>query len=147
MRSRPVVVRVHVSGYAHGMRLMGIDFGAKRIGVALSDESGAMAFPHSVVPNGPTAVADILTLAQNEGVGTVVVGLSANFANRENPIMVPARAFAGELARTPGVTVVFEPEFLTSMEAARIQGEHDQSDASAAALILNSYILRRKNAR
>ncbi len=128
------------------MRLMGIDFGSKRVGVALSDESGAMAFPHAVVPTA-TATLDVLALARKEGVGTVVVGLSADFQNRENPIMVPARAFAEELARELGIPVVFEPEFLTSMEASRLQGEHEQSDASAAALILNSYILRTRNAR
>ena len=128
------------------MRLMGIDFGSKRIGVALSDESGTMAFPHAVVPTA-TAAADVLALVRAEGVGTIVVGLSANFKNKENPIMVPARAFADEIARASGVPVVFEPEFLTSAEAARVQGEGELSDASAAALILNSYILRRKNTR
>ncbi len=128
------------------MRFMGIDFGSKRIGVALSDESGTMAFPHAVVP-AATAAADILALVREEGVETVVVGLSADFQNRENPIMVSARAFAEELTRASGVAVVFEPEFLTSAEAARVQGEGELSDASAAALILNSYILRRKNTR
>lgn len=126
---------------------MGIDFGTKRIGVALSDESGTLAFPHSVIASGPAAAAAAAVLARREGVGTVVVGLSSDFKNRENPVMIPARAFADELARTAEVPVVFEPEFLTSMEASRIQGEHEKSDASAAALILNSYILRTRNAR
>lgn len=141
------VVRLRDTDYALPMRLMGIDYGGKRIGIALSDEGGTLAFPREVLKNESASAERIAALARAEGVGVVVVGLSADFKNKENPVMAGARTLAGDLSARLGVPVVFEPEFLTSAEAARIQGEGEKSDASAAALILNSYILRKKNAR
>jgi RNase H-fold protein (predicted Holliday junction resolvase) len=72
------------------------------------------------------------------------MGESKDYAGEENPIGVSARAFTEELIRA-GVAVVFEPEVLSSKEAERIQGKNDLTDASAAAIILQSYIERQRH--
>ena len=123
---------------------MGIDYGSKRIGVALSDERGQFAFPEAVLPNDKSLMVALATLAQSRDVGTVVCGLSLDRAGSKNLIAAACEAFATELTAVTQIPVEFEPEFYTSKEAAQIQGKTALLDASAAALILNSY-LEKKN--
>lgn len=133
------------------MRYLGIDYGTKKIGLALSDESGAMGFPHAVVPHTPRIVPELLALIAKENIGAVVIGESRNFAGGDNPILEAAHALGTELAQSAGVPVYYESEVLTSQEARRKNDSnektrspkrHDQIDASAAALILTSYLNR-----
>ena len=126
------------------MRLVGIDFGAKCIGIALSDESGAIAFPHSVVENERTTAEAVARIVMDERAEKIVMGHSRDYRGKDNLIMERARAFAGALEEKTNVPVVFEPEVLTSREAAHVQGKHEKIDASAAAIILQSYIDKQK---
>ena len=122
------------------MRLAGIDYGSKRVGVALSDESGRFALPFAVLPNDADLVPAIATLCRERSVGTIVVGESRTLAGQPNPIMSRALSFARELRAATNLPIEFEPEFYTSAEAERLQGKIKDLDASAAALILKSYI-------
>lgn len=122
------------------MRYIGIDYGNKKVGVALSDENGEMAFPHSVLKNDDNFVDDILGLIRVHK-ATVVIGDSRANDGSENPIAKEAKMFAARLEED-NVVVRFEPEFYTSQEAERIQGRTDMTDASAATLMLNSYLRR-----
>jgi len=81
------------------MRYLGIDFGSKRVGLALSDESGAMGFPHAVVPNDGRLIDYVRDLIANKNITAIVIGDSKNFAGEENPVAAKAKAFAAELER------------------------------------------------
>ena len=140
---------------------IGIDYGTKRVGIAVSDDAGKVAFPLEVVARGE-ALARVEALARARGVRGIVMGESRDFSGKENAVMAAACAFADDVARGTGVLVYFEPEFLTSMEASRRgRGENprnadkrsgssattnDRLDASAAAVILQSFLDRQKNA-
>lgn len=131
------------------MRYLGIDYGTKKVGLALSDEAGAMGFPHSVVPNDSRLLELIRAFIIKEHVGAVVMGDSINYAGEQNAVAKEARAFAAELEKD-GTTVYFEPEMLTTQEARRdFEGVrtngHSIVDSSAAALILTSYLSRTVN--
>ena len=126
------------------MRLMGIDYGAKRVGVALSDEEGKMAFPEAVLANDEKLLDAVVTLAEKKEVRRVILGESLDFKNKPNEIMQKIERFKRELAER-GYEVIYEPEGMTSAAAARLQGKGDLLDASAAALILQGYIDRIKN--
>ncbi len=126
------------------MRYLGIDFGTKRVGVALSDERGEFAMPYSVVQNTVSLVEDIKNICVKEDVQTIVVGESKDYAMNHNPIMKKVIPFVKKLETETGLPVVFEPEVLSSREAGHIQGEGELLDASAAAIILKSYIDRNK---
>lgn len=130
--------------YHAPMRLMGIDYGAKRVGVALSDVSGAMAFPHATYENDTVLISRIVSLAKEKDVGTIVVGKSHDLKNAPNPVQKDVEVFTAALANELSVPVVSEPEQFTTQAALRIQGRTDKTDASAAALILDSYIIRQK---
>lgn len=127
------------------MRLLGIDFGSKKVGIALSDDKGMMAFPKAVLPNDNFLVRDIADMVRSHGVDTIVMGESKDYKMNANPIMSKIRLFADELERATGIVVIYEPELLTSHQAAHFQGKTDMIDASAASIILQSYIDRIKN--
>ncbi len=122
---------------------MGIDFGMKRVGVALSDENASFAFPHSVMKNDAALFNNIVTLAERENVDIIVLGESRDYTGKPNPIMEHINRFKEQLEKEGNMHVVLELEFLTSAEAERIQGKTETLDASAAALILKSYLDRR----
>lgn len=117
-----------------------MDFGSKRIGLAVSDESGSFAMPLKVVENSPKAVSEIIEICKERKIDTVVVGESKNFKQEENEIMGEIKIFVETLKKESGLSVVLHPEFMTSAEAEQIQGKNDMLDASAAAIILKSYL-------
>ena len=131
-------------------KIIGIDYGEKRIGVALSDEGGKVAFPFSVVPNDKNALFALRSLCEEEKAGRIVMGESLNSLGKDNQVMAGARLFVETLAKETGLLVSFEQEFMTSVEAHRSsfkeQGKRGRQevDASAAALILQRYLDKQK---
>jgi putative holliday junction resolvase len=125
---------------AEGNRFLGIDFGSKRVGTALSDEAGTLAFPLAVLENSESLTDEVARLCTEHGIGAVVVGESKDFSQHDNPIMDQIRAFVAELQSMLSVPVILHPEFMTSAQAEHIQGKTAMHDASAAALILQSYL-------
>jgi len=126
------------------MKLLGIDYGSKRVGVAISDEGIQFALPVSVIPNTPELLTEILKITKGMGVTEVVMGESKNYRGEANTIMAASMEFKKSL-EAHGLTVYLEPEFMTSMNARRFQGKTDLTDASAAALILQSFLDKRQN--
>ena len=128
------------------MRLLGIDYGEKRVGISLTDKNGEMAFPHSIIENkGFSPLAKkILEIVQKEKVKKIVVGMSLDFKGKENLIMKNLKKFTKVLEETTGLNVIFEDEMFTTALAMRIQGKNKMTDASAATIILQSYIEHRK---
>lgn len=121
------------------MKLMAIDYGAKRVGIALSDDSQGFALPYAVWPNDRDLLKKILELKEKEGVETIVMGESKNLDGSPNKIQREIAKFKVKLEER-GVGVVFQPEIFTTVEARRDQGQTKMTDASAAALILKSFI-------
>ncbi len=122
------------------MRYLGIDFGKKRVGIALSDEGGQFAMAHSVLPNNESLIKSIGELCTKQKVGAIVMGESKNFKQEENVIMKEVYKTKEALEKATGLPVYLEPEFMTSAEAEHLQGKNAMLDASAAALILKSYL-------
>ena len=127
------------------MKLLGIDYGAKRVGIALSDDGGSIAFAKAVLSSGPELLGEIGKLCDSEKVEGVVIGESKNFAQEENSIMKDVHKLKAKIEETTKLPVYFEPELMTSMEAQHIQGQNNMNDASAAAIILQSFINRKMN--
>lgn len=124
------------------MRLLGIDYGKKRIGIAISDETGTIAFPHGVFGGEGKAVDEIVSLVKAKGIGELVLGLSLDNTGKENPGMSKARLFGDLLAIKTGLLVHYEPEQFSTMEATRYL-DNDMRDASSAAIILQRFLDKR----
>ncbi len=126
------------------MRILGIDYGSKRVGVAVSDENRQFALPVSVIQNTTDLVAEIEKIAASNKTKEVVLGESKNYKGEGNKILLASMEFKERL-QAKGFTVIWETEFMTSIQAERFQGKTELTDASAAALILQSYLDRSKS--
>lgn len=128
------------------MRLLGIDYGEKRVGVALTDENGAMAFPHATYENDEQLVDRVVTFAKEQKVGTVVLGHSLDREGAPNRVQSAIDSFADSLRGALDIPVHLEPEHYSTQAALRLQGRTKRTDASAAALILDAYLTRTNRA-
>ncbi len=126
------------------MRLLGIDYGTKRIGIALTDESGTMAFPHTTLRNDADILATLVELVRVEGVHGIVVGRSHALDGTPNRIQKEIDAFTKMLRDTLAIPVELELEQFSTQAALRIQGRTKHTDASAAALILEAYLAKKR---
>ena len=121
------------------MRIIGIDYGTKRIGIAVSNPEGTFAFPLEVIPYSKNVSQEIIAVAQKNDATEVVMGESKDYKGVANPSLQGATSLKETLEKA-GLKVYWEPEFMTSVQAERFQGKTDLTDASAAALILQSYL-------
>jgi len=123
------------------MRYLGIDYGTKRVGVAVSDPTAKFALPLSVVANTSDLVAEIEKIALDNEVAEIVIGESRQYDMSANAILPAILAFK-EALEARGLRTRLELEFMTSVQAERFQGKNGKTDASAAALILQSFLDR-----
>jgi putative holliday junction resolvase len=126
---------------------MGIDFGTKRVGVAVSDSENKFAIPHSVIHNSKNLIDDLNTIMCDNEVEVVILGESKDFKMKDNAVMGKIRELKEAIENKLQKRVIFEPEFLTSHQAQHIQGKTELLDASAAAIILQSYLDRLEHPR
>ena len=122
-------------------RVLGIDYGSKRVGLAISDENRQFALPLVVILNTSVLCAEIAKNATEHEVTEIVIGESRNYKGEPNAIFLDADSLKKQLEKL-GFKVYLELEFMTSMQAERLQGKNSMTDASAAALILQSYLDR-----
>lgn len=130
------------------MKYIGIDYGDKKVGIAISDTEGKMAFSRCVLPNEGNLVEDIALIIESESIEGVVVGESRGFDGRENPIMIRIHPFKERLEERTGIEAKFESELFSSQAARRGQEHVRIVDDGAATIILQSYLdrLDRENA-
>ena len=128
-------------------RFLGVDFGTKRIGLAISDENRMLAFPKEIVLNDRQTFDRLREVLKEENISEIVVGESTDFSGKSNPVAKLIENFISELEKNFKLPVHKQKEFLTSVEARRYKNESkqtsNQADASAAALILQRYLDRR----
>lgn len=122
------------------MRVLGIDYGTKKVGLAISDEEGRISFPHAIIPNTSDLAERIAKVCAKENIGAIVIGESRDFDGAPNPVMKKILPFKKKLENKLALPVFLEPEFLTSKQARNIQEGSATTDASAAAIILQSYL-------
>ncbi|NWJ44314.1 MAG: Holliday junction resolvase RuvX [Chloroflexi bacterium] len=136
------------------MRYLALDLGRKRIGLALSDETGLISSPAGVIQvrHSEQVFTEIESLVKQNEVGKLIIGLPIQLNGREGIEAERARVFAAELGGRISVPVDFMDERLSSVEAERRlidsgkrgQKIRDNIDATAAALILQTYLDRER---
>ena len=138
------------------MRIVGLDVGERRIGVAISDATGTLARPVGVLQSTRLdaaalrrAVDEVRRLAaEDDGVATVVVGLPRRLDGTPTDLTPRVQQFARDLGLTTQLPVVLQDERLTSVEAESRLAEREKNwrarkqklDAAAAAIILQDYL-------
>ena len=135
------------------MRMLALDVGEKRIGVAVSDEAGKVALPVDTVVRGESLENDLVQIAeiaQSRGAQRIVIGLPTSLKGQPGPAAQQMTAFAAALRQATPVEVVLWDERLTTViaeRAIRMAGvrrsqRRQHIDQVAAALILQSYLER-----
>ena len=137
------------------MRVMAIDYGDARTGVAISDPTGLLAGYTAVIESRkPEVVVEKLAgLVQERGVEELVMGFPRNMDGSEGPRAALYRAFVGELEAATGLKPVLWDERRTTIAAhdilhasgKRMKAHKKSVDAVAASLILEGYLTRRKS--
>jgi putative Holliday junction resolvase len=122
------------------MKLLGIDYGSKRVGIATADTDANMAFPKLVIQSDGDLIKNIKEICHKEKVEKIVLGESKNLDGKDNEISEDIRKFKSVLEAELDKEVILQPEFYTTYQASRIQGDSEMIDASAAAIILQSYL-------
>ena len=131
-------------------KIMGVDYGDARTGIAISDLLCTIVGSTCVVPSRNTekAIVDIVKLAKDNMVGEIVVGLPRNMDGTEGWRADICREFAQKLGEATGLPIVMWDERRTTVEAHNILSQHNYHgqkrkntvDAVAAALILEGYL-------
>lgn len=125
------------------MRYLGVDHGEKRVGIAISDDEGKIAFPcKTVVPK--DAVKKIKSVVKKEAIGKIIICLPLSLGNRETEQTKIVRRFAEKLHTSLTIPVEFENEIFTTRMAKDAGTEKKNADAVAAAIILQSYLDKKK---
>lgn len=139
------------------MRYLGIDYGSKRVGLAISDEGGVLAFPYKILTNNLELIDSIHNICGQEEISAIVLGESHDLSGQPNKIMGSIEEFKRNLEAELDLPVFFQKEFMTTIEArgrggkeinnAKKIGKIKQApaDASAAALILSRYLDKKNN--
>lgn len=123
------------------MKYLCIDYGAKRVGISVSDAAGTIAFPRKTLPNDAQLKARIEEIIMQEGVASIVVGDTLSHGGARNSVSAAAQSFSDELAEQSGLPIKRAWEVWSSIEAGRLAPkgkEHD--DAAAAAFILQRFL-------
>jgi putative transcription antitermination factor YqgF len=131
--------------YDRNMKYLGIDYGEKRVGIAISDKEGKVAFPKEVLENNSKLIQKIADLCKESEVGTIVIGESKNYKGEDNKINPKIIAFKKKLSSIIKLPIFLEPEFMSSMQVEKNFGKTDMLDASAAAIVLQTFIDKEKS--
>lgn len=124
------------------MKYLGIDYGKKKIGLSVSDDSGKVAFPFVILKNEKEkTLKEVAEVLKEKKIDEIVVGLSLNYKGENNTITKEAEDFAEKLSRLSGKKINFEKEYLSSKEAGRII-DNREDDARASAIVLQSFLDR-----
>src|SRR3989344_7988414 len=149
------------------MRILGLDYGTKRIGIAISDDGGTLAFPKVILSNDLNTLKKLGEIFKKEKVSEIVIGESTDFSGKPNPLSAKIEIFILELRKRFKLPIHRQKEFLTSVEARRYKklsgpakrfknnrkelgplqthnklkrAKNSRADAAAAALILQRYL-------
>ena len=132
------------------MRILGVDLGSVRVGLAVSDPSGVLAQPFEVIPR-ENAEVEIAYRASHLEVGEIMVGIPYGMDGTPGLAAEEAEVFAHALGERTGLPIATFDERLSSKQAARAMREGGKSakeqrgqlDKVAAALVLQAYLDRR----
>jgi putative holliday junction resolvase len=142
--------------YSFRVRALGIDYGQRRIGLALSDATGLLARPWKTVMREGTLAQTVAALArevaslraEDDGLAVVVVGWPRRLSGQANEQTRAVEAFVEHLRAAVALPVVLEDERLTSWEAEHVLAARERDwrkrkpllDAMSAAVILQTYL-------
>lgn len=153
---------IHTRGHAGAAelplhtRILAVDYGRRRLGLAVSDELGKIAqtLPVMLRTNRRMDVRRLRELVKQKGITAILVGLPVHLSGRVSEMAEEAGKFAERLAKELGLPVELRDERLTSWEAAQMseelgvrRGKNTEIDSVAAAILLREYLSEARSQR
>ncbi|MEO8065342.1 MAG: Holliday junction resolvase RuvX [Candidatus Doudnabacteria bacterium] len=134
------------------MRVLAIDWGEARVGAAVSDEEGKIAFPLEQFFETQNAIAEIIKIINELGISLVLVGLPKNLAGKEEKSAVKLKVFVDNLSKAVKVPITLIDERFTSVEATnrlrelgiKEKEQRGVKDNIAAQIMLQQYLDTKK---
>ena len=128
------------------MRALGMDWGKRRIGLALGDTETHIASPWKTVIMQGNLAQEIADISKQEGAGVIVVGYPKTLKGEAAHMAHQIDAFAADLRDLTDARIVLEDERMSSLLAdrQRAEGSHSGRDALAAAAILDAWLARQR---
>ncbi|MGH9793254.1 MAG: Holliday junction resolvase RuvX [Candidatus Acidiferrales bacterium] len=145
--------KIHAPAAALRTRILAVDYGRKRIGLAISDEKGLTARPLATLTrtNRRNDLRRLREIAREHGVARILVGHPLNLDGTAGEMAAEAARFAGRIRKELGLPVELADERLSTWEAEQMHGARPRRrqrqapvDAVAAAVILRDYLERRE---
>jgi len=124
------------------MKFLGIDYGDKRVGIAVSDESGIFAFPRAVLQNTGKIFDEIKKICAEEEIEKIIVGVPISFSGGQSAQAEKVLEFAEHLKQYTNIPIEKENEIFSTKSALDMGAGKEKIDQSAAAIILQSYLDR-----
>jgi len=118
-------------------KFLGIDYGERKIGLALS--SGSVAMPFQIINNNDKTISTLEFLVQIEGISKIILGLPVNSVGKETQATKSVLDFKEQLIKNIHLPIIEFDERLSSRQA-QAMGAGSVDDAHAAALVLQSYL-------
>ena len=153
------MILTNFKDFPHSGRILGIDWGAKRIGLAVSDERQEFVFPRETIKGQmdkrakgqnetPICLSALLSIIHDESIAGIVIGLPIRSDGSESATTRAVRLWSAELSEQSDSPIIFMEENLTSVEAEEMVGANENSpnnkrreiDSIAAAVILENAI-------
>ncbi len=123
------------------MRYLGIDFGTKRLGIAISDDAGSFAFPRDVIEKNASVFDELSRIVEKEKIDAIVMGDTLTLNGGANAITGESDAFAKKIGEVLKIPVHRIREAWSSQEADRFAPQgRKHNDSSAAAIILQRFL-------
>lgn len=146
------------------MKYLGIDYGTKKIGFAVSDDRGVIAFPWGITENNPMIINTIKKIIDDTHIEKIVIGKSMDSDGQDNPVQKKIHQFADLLKKETGLAIDMQDERFSSIAARghlyrkgniaheQWSGKENKKrrepvDAGAAAIILQRYLDKKKESR
>jgi putative Holliday junction resolvase len=130
------------------MRILALDYGSKRVGVALSDPTGTLARPLPFLPAQGNLARDVAKLAAKEQAGLILLGLPRHMNGSLGESAAPVQAFAAALGQATKIPLKLVDERLSTVQASRqlreagrdARAQRTRIDSEAAAVLLQAYL-------
>ena len=124
------------------MKFLGIDYGDKRVGIAVSDEGGVFAFPRAVLQNTGKIFDEIKKICAEEEIEKIIVGVPISFSGGQSAQAEKVFAFVESLKSYIAMPIEKENEIFSTKSALDMGTGKETIDQSAAAIILQGYLDR-----
>ncbi len=121
------------------MKILAVDYGEKRIGLAVGDSDSKIAFSRGIINNSAQIYKELESFCKKESIAKIVIGLPLSLSGQDSAQTKQTREFASQFGQKINIPVELIDERLTSVQAGKMFKDRERIDDAVAALLLEQY--------